>query len=75
MPAERMQQPGTVSIRHAREATCKVVEDLHTQGALAVEEIGPEHEQSHYRTLHWRVYILEMIGLEHKGLRKVDQRH
>jgi hypothetical protein len=55
MPAERMHQLETAMIRHAREATCKVVEDLHMQGALALGEIGPEHRQTRYRVTQLRI--------------------
>jgi hypothetical protein len=46
MQAERMHQPETVTIRHAREMTCRSVKDFYAQGALAVKDIGLEHRQS-----------------------------
>ena len=46
MQAERMHQPDTVTIRHARETTCRSVKDFYAQGALAVKDIGLEHRQS-----------------------------
>lgn len=41
-------------IRHAREPPCKVVKDLHLQGALALGEIGPVHSRSEYRVAQLR---------------------
>jgi hypothetical protein len=46
MQAERMHQPKTVTIRHAREMTCRSVKDFYAQGALAMKDIGLEHRQS-----------------------------
>lgn len=48
MQAERMHQPKIVTIRHAREMTCRSVKDFNTQGALAVKDIGLEHRHSRY---------------------------
>ena len=48
MQAERMHQPKTVTIRHAREVTCRSVKDFYTQGALAVKDFGLEHRHSRY---------------------------
>lgn len=50
--------------------TCKIVEDFYEQGALAVQELGPERRQSRYRTLSSRVATAKLRRLEDKGLRK-----
>ena len=77
MPAERMYQLGTVTIRQAREATCKGVESLHMQGALALEEIGPEHRQIHYGYTQLRPYHGGDDLTWYKGLSKglVEEYH